>query len=200
MSQGDFRSQMLQLNHEICSLRDSWIEHKYSIKIKDEVEVVDLAKDPNTGPLARSTTPNLKRDKALDPWTMPCMTFKTDIGAVDILCALISKVALHINAAEVGRHPDNLFVARQTRGSIFGDKQIKLGEEVAVPRLCFFDRQTGIRRSFLGLSHMFVAVPVAMQTSDVFMRRLRSFFVDAFVTFETVCVRRQNRLLRSDLS
>jgi hypothetical protein len=47
---------------------------------------------------------------------------------------------------------------------------------------------------------MFVAVAVAMQTSDVFMRRLRSFFVNAFVTFETVCVRRQNRLLSSDLS
>jgi hypothetical protein len=31
------------------------------------VEVVDLAKDPNTGgPLARSTTPKLKLDKALE--------------------------------------------------------------------------------------------------------------------------------------
>jgi hypothetical protein len=46
MSRGDFRSQMLQLNHEICSLRDSWIEHKCSIKKKDEVEEWILLKIP----------------------------------------------------------------------------------------------------------------------------------------------------------
>ena len=119
-----------------------------------------------------------------DPWTMPCMTFKTDIGAVDVFCPLISKMTLHINAAEVSRHPDNFLVTRQTRCSIFGDKQIQLGEEIAVPRFRFFDRRTGIARSFLGLSHMFVAVPVAMQTSDVLMRRLSPFFVDAVMTFE----------------
>jgi hypothetical protein len=160
---------------------------------------VDLAKDPNTGPLARSTTPKLKRDKALDPWTMPRMTFKTDIGAVDILCALIRKMTLHINAAEAGRHPDNFFVARQTCCSIFGDKQIQRGEEVLVPGLSFFDRDAWVCCSFLGLSHVFVAVAVAMQACDVFVRRLRAFFVDAVMTFETVCVRCQNRLLSGDL-
>ena len=112
------------------------------------------------------------------------MTFKTDFGAVDVFCALISKVTLHIDAAEAGRHPDNFFVTGQTGCSIFGDKQIQPGEEVAIPGLCFFDRQTGIRRSFLGLSHMFVAVAVAMQACDVFMRRLRAFLVDAVMTFE----------------
>ena len=123
------------------------------------------------------------------------MTFKTDIGAVDVFCPLISKVTLHINAAEVSRHSDNFFVARQTRCSIFGDKQIQLGEEVLVPRFRFFNRNTWISRCFLGLSHVFVAVAVAMQACDVFVRRLRAFFVDAFMTFETVCVRCQNRLL-----
>ena len=115
---------------------------------------------------------------------MPCMAFKTDIGAVDVLCALISKMTLHIDAAEAGRHPDNFLVTRQTRCSIFGDKQIQPGKEVTVPRLCFFDRHTGISGSFLGLSHMFVAVSVAVQTSDVFMRRLCPFFVDAVMTFK----------------
>ena len=126
---------------------------------------------------------------------MPCMTFKTDIGAVDVLCPLISKMTLHINAAKAGSHPDNFFVTGQTRGSIFGDKQIQLGEEVLVPRFGFRDRDAWVSRCFLGLSHVFVAVPVAMQTGNVFMRRLGSFFVDAFMTFETVCVRRQDGLL-----
>ena len=119
-----------------------------------------------------------------DPWTMPCMTFETDIGAVDVLCALISKMTLHINAAEVSRHSDYFFVARQTRCSIFGNKQIKLCEEIAVPRFRFFDRHTGIGRSFLGLRHVLVAVAVAVQTSDVLVRRFRSFFVNAVMTFE----------------
>jgi hypothetical protein len=37
-----------------------------SVKKQNGLEVVDLAKDPNAGgPLARSTTPNLKLDKSL---------------------------------------------------------------------------------------------------------------------------------------
>jgi hypothetical protein len=112
------------------------------------------------------------------------MAFKTDIGAVDVLCALISKMTLHINAAEAGRHPDNSLVARQTRCSIFGDKQIQPRKEVTVPRFRFFDRQTWISDCFLGLSHMFVSVAVAMQACDVFVRRLRAFLVDAVMTFE----------------
>jgi hypothetical protein len=115
---------------------------------------------------------------------MPCVTFETDIAAVDVLCALISKMTLHINAAEAGRHPDNFLVAGQTRCSIFGDEQIKLGKEIAIPGLCFFDRHIGISGSFLGLSHMFVSVAVAMQACDVFVRRLRAFLVDAVMTFE----------------